>query len=269
MIIGPPRSGTTLLCYLLAGDPQTITISEPHLAADALPVWRLHRFHRRLQLAAGLKRLRPPFHPDPPAYGRFLTEVARENGYSQIVIKETWRGGGLSTQWCNRELIDELTIRPTACIIRHPADTVASTLRLARWVTGWTGRLTRIRWPNLPHFRERAAVARWAAANWREFVQWLDQRGRRAHRYEDLVRNPEATLRAICADLDTPYSEQMLQFGRPRAALGGLGDPAVVTVAPSAIHRDALGRRSELTADLAAIVRDTCITAAVSFGYEM
>ncbi|RMF75149.1 MAG: hypothetical protein D6744_13820 [Planctomycetota bacterium] len=268
-VIGPPRSGTTLLCWLLAGADRTLTISEPHLAAAALPTWRLHRLHRRVQVAAGLQRVMPPYRVDSRSYDAFLARLAQTNGFTRIVVKETWRDADLPQRWRNRGLLEQLAQGRTAYVIRHPADTVASTLRLARWITGWTGRLTRLRWPQLPHFRDRAAAARWAAKNWCEYVGWLDARGATPHRYEDLVRRPESTLHAICRELDLPYSDALLQLGRPRPALGGLGDPALLTASPRAIRHDAVGRGAELSAELRRMVWDVCASSAAALGYEV
>ena len=45
-------------------------------------------------------------------------------------------------------------------------------------------------------------------------------------RYEDLVRDPEATLRQICKFIDEPYEQSMLNYSdNPRLVLDFLHEP--------------------------------------------
>src|SRR5262245_54829819 len=92
-IIGPPRSGTTLLGFLLPGAPGVMAISEPHLARAILPPWRFQHFLRRYRCAAALKNVRVPLRSDDATLLRNLESLAEINGFRALVVKETFRTG--------------------------------------------------------------------------------------------------------------------------------------------------------------------------------
>ncbi len=268
-IIGPPRSGTTMLGYVLAGDKATLSLSEPYLAHSVTCDWQLQRMFYRLQKAGHLRRRKPPYHGDAQAFGRFLVQMARDNDYQRLVIKETYRRTGLPADWCNEPLLDELLSggAATLALIRHPYDVAASTIRLCRWVIGWPGRLLRLRARNLPTFPTADAVVRWAAENWRSYVDWAARRGLELLRYEDFVARPRQRLGEVCRRLGVPADERMLDFSQPRTAFGGLGDPEVLK-APRPIDRTAVGRGRTLSADQRRIVDELCAAPARRLGYE-
>lgn len=257
-VIGPPRSGTTLVAYLLAGAPGTLALSEPHLAYDALPAWKLHRLHRRVQAEGRLQRLRPPAPGSRAAYARYMVELARVNARRRLLIKETFRAGSLPRRWRNAGLLAEIAGRgaPAVFLIRDPYETAASTVRLAGAITGVRGRLVRVRWPQLPWFRDADAVVRWAAENWRAYAEWLGAGGWRAIRFEDLLDDPERGLRRVCAACGLPFAASMLDLRAPRAAFGGLGDPGVLLRPPRDLRRTGRRARAELTPRQRAIVRE-------------
>ena len=62
-LIGPPRSGTTLVGYLLGGLDGVMSLSEPYLARGILDNWQLQRFYYQFQRDACLCRLRPSRSP--------------------------------------------------------------------------------------------------------------------------------------------------------------------------------------------------------------
>jgi hypothetical protein len=268
-VIGPPRSGTTILCYLLAGAQHTLSLSEPDLAREALPTWRLHRFYRRILAAGGCRPVRPPFSKDRGEYRRYLGTIAQRNGLTRLIIKETYRGTPISRRWSNESFLASVVGSQAGCafVIRDPYDTCASFVRLARWVTGWTGRLIRLRWPDLPWFADADAAVRWSADNWRCYVEWLARQGEAAIRYEDIVASVEARLPELCHACRLPFDHEMLDFDRPRHAFGGLGDPGVMLKRPRAINATAVGRGRELTGAQLAMVRERCGSAAASLGY--
>ncbi len=269
-ILGPPRSGTTMLGYVLAGANGVLSLSEPYLAHSVTRDWQLQRMFMRLQVTGGLRRRRPPFHGSSEQFGAFLRKMALDNGYHHIVIKETYRRTGLHPDWCNEPLIERLAAGgdPILALIRHPYDVAASTIKLCRWVIGPPGWFLRLRARNLPTFPTATHVVRWAAENWRSYVDWAQAHDLTLTRYEDFVRAPETHLDAICAQFGIPCEPHMLDFSHRRLAFGGLGDPEVLK-APRPIDRTAIGRGQRLTAEQRELVRDLCASSAEALGYDL
>jgi hypothetical protein len=269
-VFGPPRSGTTLLGYLLAGGEGVASLSEPHLAHAILADWQLQRFFHNFQNSAGLRRRRPPFRGDARQFLGFLRRMMAENGFRWLVIKETYRRRGLHADWRNAPLLDQLVSggEPAVALIRHPDDVAASTIKLARWVTGPRGTLVRIRARNLPGFRNTDQVVRWAADNWVSFVEWTRRHGLWVVRYEDLVQHPRQQLEAVCRQCGLEFEEQMLDYSHARAVFGGLGDGSVLKT-PRPIDRDSIGHGQRLTDAQRRIVRAACGEVARDFDYTL
>ncbi len=275
LIIGPPRSGTTLLAFVIGGGSRVLSLSEPYLVRALLPDWRLQRFFRRLQRQAKLPSI--PLQPraNLAAFGQFLRQTAAAGGLPIVAIKETFHEYGLGSHgecWRNEGILNELvaTSAATIAIVRHPLDTAASTVNLAEpWVVGWLGRLVRITAPRAPYFANRTAVVRTAAANWSGFVEWATARQLPMIRYEDLVADTRGVLGEVCRHLDIPREERMLDYRQPRTAFAGIGDPGVLDRPPRPVDRAAIGRGDTLTAEQQAIVRATCGDRARGLGYEL
>lgn len=270
LVIGPPRSGTTMLGFLLAGGTGVMSLSEPHLAHAILKDWRLQRFFRNHQKAAGLKRRRPPFRGDAADFGRFLTRSAADNGFRRLVIKETYRRGGVHRNWCNEPVMDRLmdSHESVVALIRRPYDVAASTIKLCRWVIGPRGWLLKACFWNIPIFPTATHVVRWAAENWAAYVAWAQRRGLPLLKYEDFVDQPEPRLREVCDRLGLEFEPTMLDYAHPRADFGGLGDPGVMK-APRPVDKSAIGRGANLTDEQRRIVRQLCEEAASDLGYAL
>src|SRR5437870_5426505 len=122
-VIGPPRSGTTLLGFLLAGGPGVLSISEPHLARRVMPDWKFQRFSQRFQRENRLNRVHAPIHADDERFLRWLERLAMRNGFTTLAIKETFRSGAAVPTWNSAELLERLIGRfPTVFLVRHPYD---------------------------------------------------------------------------------------------------------------------------------------------------
>ena len=267
-IIGPPRSGTTLLAHALGGGDGVLCVSEPFLCRAIMPPWQLHRFFCRFQKSAGLCRRPPPLDGSAERFAGFLRQMAQDNGFQCLVIKETYRRRGLKPIWHNAPLLDRIVGRaaPVIALLRHPYDVAASTIKLCRWVTGLRGRLLRLRLPNLHAFRNAAEVVQWAADNWAGYVDWTRRRGLSVFRYEDIVDNPRRELEAICRACRLEFCESMLDTQQPRIATGGIGDMEVL-LKPRPVDRKSVGRGRQLTSEQYQIVRDTCEHLARDFDY--
>lgn len=258
-----------MLGYLLAGGEGVLSLSEPFLAHAALPDWRLQRFFRHMQQVGGLRRRRPPYHGDALRFEGFLRRVARENGFSRLVIKETFRARGLTPRWTNARAVERLLGRAAGVValIRDPFDVAASTIKLCRPVIGWGRFAWSAVWPGIPTFRNADDVVRWAAENWAAYVRWTEAQGLTLTRYEALVADPAAGVRAACAALGLPYSAGMLDERKQRPDFGGLGDPGVLSK-PRPVDRTAVGRGTALTEAQRGFVRSRCAREAARIGYE-
>ncbi len=270
-LIGPPRTGTTLLIYLLAGQSDVLAFSEPLHAHSILAPWGMHRTLCRFQGESGLRYVRPPRRCSADALLRFLDELAERNGLRYVVIKETYHGGGVTPEWHNVHALDRLADRsePLIAIIRHPYDTIASSIRLFRWTLNVSGWLLRRQLRSLPRFANAASIVRWGARNWTEFAQWAARRQLPTIRYEDLVSAPAAVLAGVCDHAGMPFDPSMLNVSGKRRALGGIGAPEIFLRMPRPVHDASVGRGESLSEEHKAVVREACIEAAAGFGYHV
>lgn len=173
--------------------------------------------------------------------------------------------------WHNALLLSTLLTRADAAVglIRDPADLAASSIGLCGWNLGLTGRLVRIRWPQLPAFRSATDVVRWAADNWLCYVDWMRRHDVPLFRYEDLVRHPQIELPKICEHCDLPVGEETLDAMKARPAFGGIGDPGLMTGPTRGIDTNSIGKGRTLNDAQRGIVREICERAAKDFEYDL
>ena len=198
-LVGPPRTGTTLLTYLLAGGEGILSLSEPFLIHAVSPPWHLHRFFSRLQKTLGLKRVAPPRTCSAAAFLAFLRELAARNGLATVLIKETFRDHGEGSTWHNVPWLEQLAASGAAVIatIRHPYDAAVSAVRLTRRFPGIREFLTNaMMFPNCPRFSGDDEVVCWSARNWRRCLAWSRASRLTLIAYEQLVRDPRHCLHA-------------------------------------------------------------------------
>ena len=116
-LIGPPRTGTTLLTYLLAGGEATSGLSEPFLAHSIMQPWVLHRYLYSFQVQAGPERFRVPWHCSRERFFSFFKQVAEGNRIRTLVIKETFRDGEMPDAWRDLDRarhLDDVRAHPSA-----------------------------------------------------------------------------------------------------------------------------------------------------------
>jgi len=271
-IVGPPRVGTTLLSFLLAGSEKVLSLSEPYHAHRIMAPWAQHRFFCRLQKKAGLRCVRPPRRTDARRLSSFVHTMAACNGLPFLVVKETFHDWRLPAPWCNFRLLDGFAAdgHPVIAMIRHPYDTGASTLRLLRrLVFGPGGWLFRRLLNNTPRFADDTHIVEWTARNYVHFCDWVQQRDLFLARYEDLVNQPEQQLRRICRFSGVPFSERLLDHRQRRTAFGGIGAPDVLYGRPRPISRKPANRSIDLSDHHRRILRDICGDCATVFGYAL
>lgn len=225
-VVGYPRSGTTLLRFMLASHPRLFIPGEtgfiPYLRAPAnRPLGRreVRRVSRRIA------RLNVEWQgtvAEAPALEEALVEP-RLGELVDELFRRRMRGAG-AARWGDKTPLYVLHMPALAAIfpgarfihlVRDGRDVAASAV--AKW-----GR----RYPQRLYLDEVYILLRWAEAV---------RRGRRTGarfgggcyleiRYEELVRRPEATLRGVCDFLGEELHPDMLAHERLARRVVGLGN---------------------------------------------
>jgi hypothetical protein len=272
-MIGPPRTGTTLLSRLLASSEGVLSLSEPFHLHAILHRWVLAGYYWQFQRHCRLRRTPLPGRCTAERYLDFLRTMAEANGLRYLVIKEVFHEIGLQPPFRNLELLNQIADSGDRVIgiIRHPCDTAASTVQLLRWLLGQhRGCIIRWLWPSAPRFRDDSHIIRWAAENWAHFAEWSRERDLFVVHYEDLVEDTAEVLPRICEQTGLPFHERMLNHHRHRpVAFGGGGDPQTMFCQPKPVHRESVGRGRSLTPRQRASVEDACGPHAADFGYSL
>ena len=272
LLIGPPRSGTTLLAQLLGGGPGILSLSEPFLVHAVAPPWRLHRFFSRFQRSVGLIRVAPPRVCTTDRFFAFLREIATRNSLPVLVVKETFRDIPRHRSWHNVELLTWLASSADRAIgtVRHPYDTTASAIKLLRGFVGFRGWLSeQFIFPDCPRFADTNQLVRWFSHNWVRCVDWARGHCLTLVRYEDLVEDPSRWLGTICRHCDLPFDERTLDHRQRPTAFGGVGAPEVLKRPAKPVHSRSIGRGRKLTPPQREIVRQICGPGALELGYSL
>lgn len=259
-VVGAPRSGTTLLRYVLdahesfACPPETKFI--PALR-DALA---------RSQVGPALRSLGLSEREVDRHARRFVAGIL--DAYAERRGKRRWADKTPNNAFA-LDFIDRVfTEEPLYCfVVRHPFDAVQSMDEsfshgpspdpdVARFVA--------------EHGRTKTGFARlWDDVN-RRLLAFAAGRERRVHRvrYEDVVADPRATLSALFAFLGEPFDPDLAQRALAMPHDPGYGDDKIATTRE--IRRDRVGtwRRAWSHAD---VVRVTPIVAetAAALGYAL
>jgi hypothetical protein len=263
IVIGLPRSGTTLLAYMLAGGDSVLSLSEPFLSRAVCR----HRLLNWLYFPKIRKsRISPPRNSDEIGFLTYLKNFSKNIGFSSLIIKETYRQKPCLE---NTELIKRLVSNgeQVVAITRHPYDTSISTIRLFRQLRGVKGKLMRIIISGLPVISDDRVVVEWFANNWLSFAYWCKQNQPFVVRYEDLVRNPEPHLQEICRRYDIPFNRKMLNNTHPRFYSGMSGDPGGLKRHKEKLFIRPIGKVNQLKPEFTDIIKSTCGQAAEELGY--
>ncbi|MCC7202136.1 MAG: sulfotransferase [Nitrospirae bacterium] len=265
-VIGLPRSGTTLLAYMLAGGGGVLSLSEPFLSLSA----RRHRLLNWLYFPEILKcRINPPMDCNEEDFLHYLKGFSNKLGLSSLVIKETYR---LAPYLENRALMNYIATcgDPVAAIMRHPYDTASSTLLWARHqLRGVPGIVNRIVVPRFPEFSDDRQVVEWFARNWVSFADWCKRTQPFIIKYEDLVRNPGPALEMLCERCAIPFTPKMLDNNSPRFFSGMSGDPGGMNKHRKKLNVRPVGRSDDLKPEFLDIIKKTCGEAAEEMGYTL
>ena len=264
-VIGLPRSGTTLLAYLLAGGDHVLSLSEPFLSRAVCR-------HRLLNVIFFPKirkyRISPPKNCDEIGFLAYLKNFSSNLGFSSLIIKETFR---LEPYFENITLLNHIANNgePVAAITRHPYDSAASTLKMFRQWRGVTGKLMSIIISGFPVFNEDRNVIEWFAENWLSFARWCKQRQLFVVRYESLVESPDPSLRELCERYNIPFTQKMLDNNHPHFFFGVSGDSGVLNKRNEKLYVRPVGRRDQLKPEFIDIIKKRCSQAAEELGYSL
>ncbi|MBI4580333.1 MAG: sulfotransferase [Planctomycetes bacterium] len=272
-IVGPPRTGTTLLGRLLAGGDHVLSLSEPFHLNDLLPHWLLRRFYHDLQRKSRLQRMPLPPMQSSEEYFQFLQQMARANDMRFLVMKEVFHELEINPPFANFGLLDGMAARgvPILAIVRHPWDAAASTVRLLRRLFfGIVGNAVRFCWPTIPRWTCSDEIVRWSAKNWSHFVDWTRDRRLFVVRYEDLVRSPADSLSRICEYTGVPFDPRMLEHHRHRAKVfGGIGAPEVLFRRAKPVNARSVGKGRSLTREQRELIREICGDCPADLQYDL
>ena len=241
-VAGPDRSGTTLMFAILASHPDLCMVRRTN-------VWRFFdgrygslaktdNFERCLadmvgyrkmrHLAPDADRIRREFSEGPPTYGRLFSLFYEH--HAERSERPRWGDKSLHTEHFADRIFVEFPFATVVHMVRDPRDRYASVRRRNG------GDLSRV----------GAATARWLEST------RAARRNVRRHparymvvRYEDLVSDPETTLRRVCVLIGAPFAPEMLALdGLPELRDSG-GNSSFGGMVPGAISTNAVGRFSD------------------------
>nr|BAW27726.1 hypothetical non-ribosomal peptide synthetase [Actinomadura sp. SoC090715LN-10] len=224
-ILGPPRSGTTLMRIILSGHPQLFAPPELELLQYGTLAQRRKALSGRYTFnREGLVRAVMSLRDCPAPEAEALLDQMADEG---CTVRDTYRW--LMEQAGDRRLVDKTTEyaldmaaltraeqmfdQPRYIhLVRHPQACVASFLEARLDQT-----YLRVRHDFTP---EQAAELVWRLAHEQAavFLDGIDPERVLRVSFEDLVAEPESQARRICDFLDIPYNPQLLQVYDDRRA---------------------------------------------------
>ena len=270
VVVGSPRSGTTLVRRILDAHPNIACPPETYLLSAAARFLHQDRFAAGLRIgvldglefagfeeAEVLERLRAF------VFG-FLRQYAERAG---------------KPRWAEKTAFDAFHLGPIrrlceghvkfVCIQRHGLDVAASLDELVTKTGGYVDELHAYvrRYPEpLEAFARAWVDTAGAVADLAEELGRGPNPSAISLRYEDLTEDPEAELRRVFEFLAEPYDDELL--GRALAGTGKLGFGDWKTYAKSAIDRSSVGRWESLPMPVQDKLARVCNPTLVRLGYE-
>lgn len=222
-LVSQPRSGSTLLQRILGGHPDIHTTTEPWFMLEACEALQPRTALRPYEAGGWARLARDAFLKS--AGGRETLVAGIREGARTVYGRALQPSG--KTHFLDKTpryyyILPELAeVFPEARIVillRNPLAVLCSLVRT--WVQHHHERM--------PVYRDDLLLAPRLLAGG---IRALGDRVL-VMRYEELVRDPEAAVRSLCAWLCVPFVPAMLQYGRA-------ADPGYAFGDPEGVHRHA------------------------------
>jgi hypothetical protein len=238
-VAGPDRSGTTLMFALLGSHPNISMVRRTNMwkyfhrrygdLADPNNFDRclgdMVRYRRMRRLEPNEDRIRREFRRGDPTYGHLFALFHEHN--AERAGKPRWGDKSLHTEHHATQVFDEFPEARIVHMFRDPRDRYASTIsRHGRDV-----------------HRVGAATARWLLSA-RVGLRNVDRYPGRymVARYEDLVTEPEGTMRGVCEFIGEPYEPVMFSMESSPEHRDAGGNSSFGDMKPGAISTQGIGR---------------------------
>lgn len=232
-LVGCPRSGTTLLQWLVDAHPEIFCPTESKLLPALRTMWHDPRFSRSVVAQVGCD-----------------TALKKMREFAESIVRGPWQRSG-KRRWADKtpdhvfclDFIDRLYGHQPrfVFIVRHAFDVALSLDEVAR--PGLDSFITRSTEPYvLRHdFRLEAMARYWADVN-RTILSFCSRTPERTFvlRYEQLVAAPEATLRAMFEFLGEQWDPALVERAFVQHREPGVGDPGILGT--RSIHDKRIGR---------------------------
>lgn len=232
LVLGVPRSGTTLLASMLAQNENTIVLSEPFLQ-------QLYQGFFRWTDLSGQQRV------SIQSVDQFISQCRSDSAnVSTVVVKETWRSSSHDV-YPNDEFLDSLvnTGVPAIAIVRDPR---------AVWYSACS------RYGAMDHSLPAGPLH---IAEWNAFGEWVLSRKIPHIRYEDLVRSPEEWSRFAFQSVGLREGTYLNHVH----ANAGLGDESAL--AGGQVHAESIEKFRKLDTAVLEDISVRCRRVASLLGY--
>jgi hypothetical protein len=263
---GLDRTGTSLMYALLASHPSLAMSRRINwwtyfherfgdLANDAhldRLLATMQRYRRHQKLEPDWERLRRDFRSGPARDARMLALM--ESQFAERLGRPRWGDKSLHTERYAETVVREFPNASILHMVRDPRDRYASVLRRWKRVRGGIG----------------GGTAAWlASVELGEDNVSRFPRHYRLVRYEDLAREPEATMRSICAFIGEPWHPQVLQM-RGAETFREAGNSSYGAIPEGTISTASIGRyRSVLRPEEIRFVESRAGSVMTRLGYEL
>ncbi len=266
IVLGMPRSGTTLLRRILDGHPDICAPGETFLLRAT------SRFLESEEIAFGidygvLGGLKPLGFAEDDVLGRvralafgFYADLASRAGKRRWAAKtavDSFYAGAVERLYAGHVQF--------VCVLRHGLDVVCSLKEFSDEVQGYIAELR-------PYLHRHARPLEAFAHAWVDVTRALAGIAERhpdsalALRYEDLIANPEATLSHLFDFLGQEWDPQLLQHALGKTEIAGLGDWK--TYAARELKNDSIERWKRLPEETVARLSPIVNPTLLACGYE-
>jgi len=217
-LISQPRAGSTLLQRLLAGDGRVLTTAEPwvllHLIYALRDKGHTAEYNADLAYTAtqDFCRVLPGGEKQYYEGLRLMACHLYNAACQQAIGKSIFLDKTPRYYHVIPELVELFPEAKFVILLRNPLAVLASILNT----------LVKEHWVLLGHYRNDLITAPQLLY---DGIQLLGSRGVTIH-YEELVNEPEITLRNLCDRLGLQFSPAMLEYGQRAAPEGQMGDPS-------------------------------------------